>query len=185
MTVGLRHASVLPLDLFDGLLDPAIRSQLAVLRGYGVAGQATSSLGGVLDSCLFLPELCLTTAKAADAAPPSKNRPLLIGAAMAVTGRKRCSNHDSKADVTELDIIISSSPGPQQQHHCRYYANFARIRKPSWRRTTVHKLNNAKNSAQTAEFDFAKCPPPVSIIASGMSYGCSRVPNDKGFLAKV
>jgi len=116
VTVGLRHASVLPLDLFDGLLDPATRSQLAVLWGYGVlgvAGQATSLLG--LDSCLFLPELCLTTAKAADAAPPSKNRPLLIGAAMADKGRKRCSNHDSKADVTEIDAIICSSPGSQQQ----------------------------------------------------------------------
>ena len=115
VTVGLRHASVLPLDLFDGLLDPATRSQLAVLRGYGVlgvAGQAMSLLGGGLDSCFFLPELCLTTAKAADAAPPSKNRPLLIGAAMAVEGRKQCTNHDSKADVTELDRIICSSPGP-------------------------------------------------------------------------
>jgi hypothetical protein len=62
-----------------------------------------------------LPELCLTTAKAADAAPPSKNRPLLIGAAMADKGRKRCSNHDSKAVVTELDAIICSSPGSKQQ----------------------------------------------------------------------
>ena len=52
----------------------------------------------------------------------------------------------------------------------------------------VHKLNtelnSAKNSAQAAEFDFAK-PPLVTIIASGMPYGCSRVPNNKGFLAKV
>ena len=39
--------------------------------------------------------------------------------------------------------------------------------------------------AQAAEFDFAKSPPLVSIIASGMPYGCSRVPNNKGFLAKV
>lgn len=34
---------------------------------------------------------------------------------MADKGRKRCSNHDSKADVTEIDAIICSSPGSQQQ----------------------------------------------------------------------
>lgn len=154
VTVGLRHASVLPLDRFDGLLDPTTRSQLAVLRGYdilGVAGQATSLLCGGLDSCLFLPELCLTTAKAADAAPPSKNKPLLIGAAIAVEGCKGCSNHDSKADVTELDTIICSSPRPQQ-HAILIDALRVLLEHDSHHGAgrTMHKLNNAKNSAQAA-----------------------------------
>lgn len=140
VTAGLRHASVLPLDPFDGLLDPATRSQLAVLRGYGVLGvpgQTTSLLG--LDSCLFLPELCLTTAKAADAAPPSKNRPLLIGAAMADKESKRCSNHDSKAVVTERTEAYAPDRGRSSRLSLSMHCKFRLNRTAVWRRTTVYK----------------------------------------------
>lgn len=80
---GLRHCSLSCTEAFEGLLDPATRSQDAALLGYGVLGVAgrKASLPGVVLP-FFLSELCLTTAYAADAAPPSRNRPLLSGAAI-------------------------------------------------------------------------------------------------------
>lgn len=53
----------------------------------GVEGQTTSLPGR--ESRFFFPELCLTTAKAAEAAPPSRNKPLLIGAAINMRARRK------------------------------------------------------------------------------------------------
>lgn len=85
---GLRQCSLSSTEAFEGLLDPATRNHDAALLGYGVLGVTgqNPSLPG-LDLSFFLSELCLTTAYAADAAPPSRKRPLLSGAAIGLQSR--------------------------------------------------------------------------------------------------
>ncbi len=180
VTVGLRPASVLPNDRFDGLLDPATRSQLAALRGYGVlgvAGQTTSLLG--LDSSRFLLELCLTTANAADAAPPSRKRPLLIGAAIAQTASGQSKVPELTLKQGSLLSLSSIDVEVRRKAAWRVICTMVTVC-ASRARNARQMLNSAKDSAhiRAAEFhfDFTHCCPRVLVIACDLS---SRVLHNK------
>ena len=123
---GLRQCSLSSTEAFVGLLDPATRNHDAALLGYGVLGvTGQKSLPG-LDSSFFLSELCLTTAYAADAAPPSRKRPLLSGAAIGLQSRfdyartRRVTKSATQAHV-HSDLLASTSIIQQTETMPRRY----------------------------------------------------------------
>ena len=120
---GLRQCSLSSTEAFEGLLDPATRNHDAALLGYGVLGVTgqNPSLPG-LDLSFFLSELCLTTAYAADAAPPSRKRPLLSGAAIGLQSRfdyARARRGTTSATQAHVHIDLLASMGIIQQTETR------------------------------------------------------------------